>query len=414
MAVGHVGVDVAVGRDGRHALPAARALIEYAVAVCAGNVLPSDLHALRDAVEARDLRCFDLRGSEGFDGIAVADRDRVTLAHAVIGADGDACGALLFRGDSAVLIDRRDAAVGAEIGEVRERVGGSDVGHDLIGGSHAHLNALSVEEEVGERRGGGVVAADLDESLASGVADTAAVADGGVADDLGGGAVAREIESVAAAFAHAVPLDRVRLGAADEGDALGLAVDNIVVGDLAERGGVGADAVLARVLDAVVVDVIDLAGIDLHAVDLGADDGVVGQLVRLRIVAEDDAVVISARRLDGVLGADDHVGGDVGVAGVLNADAVAADVDVVVVDAHAVDVVVALRKRAAAVKGIGAVVLTDVLADDRDALTLIGGVDIADRADVVERVAGDVDVRLFRGLIAVGHMSGGAALIGED
>ena len=83
-------------------------------------------------------------------------------------------------------------------------------------------------------------------------------------------------------------------------------------------------------------------------------------------------------------------------------------------DAHAVDVVVALRKRAAAVKGIGAVVLTDVLADDRDALTLIGGVDIADRADVVERVAGDVDVRLFRGLIAVGHMSGGAALIGED
>ena len=62
MAVGHVGVEVAVGRDVAHTLPAVRALIKYAVAVCAGNVLPSDLHALRGALEARDLRSRKLLG----------------------------------------------------------------------------------------------------------------------------------------------------------------------------------------------------------------------------------------------------------------------------------------------------------------------------------------------------------------
>ena len=54
MAVGHVLVEVAVGSDVCHALPAVRALIEYAVAVRAGNGVPINLHALRGALEARN------------------------------------------------------------------------------------------------------------------------------------------------------------------------------------------------------------------------------------------------------------------------------------------------------------------------------------------------------------------------
>ena len=158
---------------------------------------------------------------------------------------------------------------------------------------------------------------------------------------------------------------------------------------------------------------VDLAGIDLHAVDLGAEDCVVRKLVHLRIVAEDDAIVIPACRLNGVFGADNDVGFNIGVAGVLHADAVAPDVDVVVMDAHAVYVVVALRERAASVKAVGAVVLRDRLADNGDALALIGCVDIADRAYVVERVVGDVDVRLLGRQVAVGDMGGGVALSRE-
>ena len=53
-AVAHVGVDVARARDVVHALPARGAFIEHAVAVCACDGVPLDLHALRGALKARD------------------------------------------------------------------------------------------------------------------------------------------------------------------------------------------------------------------------------------------------------------------------------------------------------------------------------------------------------------------------
>ena len=115
------------------------------------------------------------------------------------------------------------------------------------------------------------------------------------------------MDAVAAAAAHAVPLDFVRLGRGNQRDPLRAAAEDIVVGDTAEGGAVGADAVLARALKAVVVDAADLAGIDLHRVDLCVCDGVEGNAVRLHVSAENDAVVISACRLYGILRAEDDV-----------------------------------------------------------------------------------------------------------